>query len=76
MVLGDTVSQAGSLNDSNRLRFDLHIQKAMTTEQIEEVEDLVNSMISRGISGNVEELPIEQTKNKVLLLCFGEKYMM
>ena len=28
----------------------------MTTEQIEEVEDLVNSMIARGLTGNVEEL--------------------
>ncbi|MDD2291141.1 MAG: alanine--tRNA ligase [Aliarcobacter sp.] len=74
MVLGDTVSQAGSLNDSSRLRFDFTYPKAMTTAQIDEVEDLVNSMISRGISGNVEELPIEQAKNKGAIAMFGEKY--
>lgn len=74
MVLGDTVSQAGSLNDTSRLRFDFTYPKAMTTAQIDEVEDLVNSMISRGIAGSVEELPIEQAKNKGAIAMFGEKY--
>ena len=64
MVLGDTVSQAGSLNDANRLRFDFTYPKAMTTEQIEEVEDLVNSMIARGISGNIELLQIDLPNGK------------
>ncbi|MFW3413162.1 alanine--tRNA ligase [Aliarcobacter butzleri] len=74
IVLGDTVSQAGSLNDASRLRFDFTYPKAMTKEQIDEVEDLVNSMIARGISGNVEELPIEQAKKKGAIAMFGEKY--
>ncbi|MGB5867975.1 MAG: alanine--tRNA ligase, partial [Arcobacteraceae bacterium] len=74
MVLGDTVSQAGSLNDENRLRFDFTYPKAMTTEQIEEVQDLVNSMIARGLEGSVEELPIEEAKNKGAIAMFGEKY--
>ncbi|GGD31395.1 alanine--tRNA ligase [Malaciobacter pacificus] len=74
MVLGDSVSQAGSLNDAKRLRFDFTYPKAMSNEQIEEVEDLVNSMISRGIAGNVEELPIEQAKEKGAIAMFGEKY--
>lgn len=74
MVLGDSVSQAGSLNDSSRLRFDFTYPKAMTTAQIDEVEDLVNTMISRGISGNIEELPIEEAKHKGAIAMFGEKY--
>ena len=74
MVLGDTVSQAGSLNDSSRLRFDFTYPKAMTTAQIDEVEDLVNTMIARGIAGNIEELPIDQAKNKGAIAMFGEKY--
>ncbi|MGA1939810.1 alanine--tRNA ligase [Arcobacter sp. YIC-310] len=74
MVLGDTVSQAGSLNDSSRLRFDFTYPKAMTQSQIEEVEDLVNSMISRGIAGSVEELAIEDAKKKGAIAMFGEKY--
>lgn len=74
MVLGDSVSQAGSLNNSSRLRFDFTYPKAMTTAQIDEVEDLVNTMISRGIAGNIEELPIDQAKNKGAIAMFGEKY--
>jgi alanyl-tRNA synthetase len=74
MVLGDTVSQAGSLNDASRLRFDFTYAKAMTKEQIEEVEDLVNSMVARGLPGNIEELPIEKAKQKGAIAMFGEKY--
>ena len=74
MVLGDSVSQAGSFNDSTKLRFDFTYPKAMTTEQINEVEDLVNSMISRALNGVVEELPIEVAKKKGAIAMFGEKY--
>ncbi|PIF04797.1 MAG: alanine--tRNA ligase [Arcobacter sp.] len=74
MVLGETVSQAGSLNDDKRLRFDFTYPKAMTTKQIEEVQDLVNSMIARGLEGKIEELPIEQAKTKGAIAMFGEKY--
>ncbi|RXJ92336.1 alanine--tRNA ligase [Malaciobacter molluscorum] len=74
MVLGENVAQAGSLNDSSRLRFDFTYAKAMTNEQLKEVEDLVNSMIVRGISANIEELPIEEAKKKGAIAMFGEKY--
>ena len=74
MVLGDSVSQAGSFNDSTKLRFDFTYPKAMTIEQINEVEDLVNSMISRALNGVIEELPIETAKKKGAIAMFGEKY--
>ncbi len=74
MVLGESVTQAGSLNDSSKLRFDFTYPKAMSNEQIKEVEDLVNSMIARGIKGKVEELPIEEAKKKGAIAMFGEKY--
>ena len=74
MVLGETVSQAGSLNDASRLRFDFTYPKAMSKEQIEEVEDLVNSMVARGIVRKTEELPIEEAKGKGAIAMFGEKY--
>ncbi|MEJ5167601.1 MAG: alanine--tRNA ligase [Arcobacteraceae bacterium] len=74
MVLGDTVSQAGSSNDANRLRFDFTYPKAMTKEQLEEVQDLVNSMVARGIEGSVKELPIDEAKKLGAIAMFGEKY--
>ncbi|WNL30860.1 alanine--tRNA ligase [Aliarcobacter cryaerophilus] len=74
MVLGDSVSQAGSFNDANKLRFDFTYPKALTNEQINEVEDLVNSMIARSLKGQVEELPLEIAKKKGAIAMFGEKY--
>ena len=74
MVLGDSVSQAGSFNDANKLRFDFTYPKALTSEQINEVEDLVNSMIARSLKGKVEELPLEIAKKKGAIAMFGEKY--
>jgi len=74
MVLGDSVSQAGSYNNATRLRFDFTYPKAMTNEELNEVEDLVNSMIARALEGNIEELPIDEAKNKGAIAMFGEKY--
>jgi len=74
IVLGDTVSQAGSMNDDKRLRFDFTYPKAMSEKQLNEVEELVNNMIASAIPGNVEELPIEEAKKKGAIAMFGEKY--
>jgi alanyl-tRNA synthetase len=74
IVLGDSVAQAGSLNDDKRLRFDFTYPKAVTQEELDEVEQLVNNMIAQGITGDVEELPIEQAKEKGAIAMFGEKY--
>ena len=74
IVLGETVSQAGSLNDDKRLRFDFTYPKAMTKDQLDEVQDLVNSMIAHNIVGNTEELNIEEAKKKGAIAMFGEKY--
>ena len=74
IVLGDTVSQAGSLNDDKRLRFDFTYPKALTKEQLIEVQDLVNSSIAHNIVGTTEELNIEDAKKKGAIAMFGEKY--
>ena len=74
IVLGETVSQAGSLNDDKRLRFDFTYPKAVTTEQLNEVQELVNSMIAHSIKGSTEELNIEDAKKKGAIAMFGEKY--
>jgi alanyl-tRNA synthetase len=73
-ILGDTVSQAGSLNDAKRLRFDFTYPKAMTKEQLEAVESEVNTMIAKGLQNCTEELAIEDAKKKGAIAMFGEKY--
>jgi alanyl-tRNA synthetase len=73
-ILGDNVSQAGSSNDSRRLRFDFTYPKALTYEQIKEVEYLVNILILNKLDNDTEELPIEEAKQKGAIAMFGEKY--
>jgi len=74
IVLGDTVSQAGSLNDDKRLRFDFTYPKSLTSEQLVEVQDIVNSAIAHNLKGTTEELNIEDAKKKGAIAMFGEKY--
>ena len=73
-VLGDTVSQAGSLNDSTRLRFDFTYAKAMSKEQLDEVENIVNDMILNNLDVNIQELDIQEARKKGAIAMFGEKY--
>jgi len=73
-VLGDAVGQAGSDVDDQRLRFDFTYPKAMTKEQIAEVETRVNTIIARAIGGSVEEMGIDEAKGKGAMALFGEKY--
>jgi len=73
-ILGNTVSQAGSLNDDKRLRFDFTYPKAMNNTQIQEVEDLVNNMIFDSISSDINEMSIDEAKKTGAIAMFGEKY--
>ena len=73
-VLGDTVSQAGSLNDDKRLRFDFTYPKAMSNQQIQEVEDLVNNMIFDSTDSDIKEMSIDEAKKTGAIAMFGEKY--
>ncbi len=73
-ILGNTVSQAGSLNDDKRLRFDFTYPKAMSNTQIQEVEDLVNNMIFDSISSDINEMSIDEAKKTGAIAMFGEKY--
>lgn len=73
-ILGDHISQAGSLNDERRLRFDFSHPKAMSTAEIAEVEEQVNYQILRGITGQTKEMSIDDAKNSGAKAQFGEKY--
>jgi len=73
-ILGDNVSQAGSLNDANRLRFDFTYSKSLTQKQIDKVESLVNEMIANSLKTNIQELNIDEAKQKGAIANFSEKY--
>ncbi|MGA4513530.1 alanine--tRNA ligase [Staphylococcus caledonicus] len=73
-VLGEHVNQAGSLVESERLRFDFSHFGPMTQEEVDQVERRVNEEIWRGISVHIQEMPIDEAKQLGAMALFGEKY--
>ncbi len=73
-LLGEHISQAGSLVEHNRLRFDFSHPKAMTHEEIALVEERVNQHILHALSGVTKEMSIDEAKKSGAKAQFGEKY--
>ncbi|WP_346839494.1 alanine--tRNA ligase [Microbulbifer sp. SAOS-129_SWC] len=73
-VLGEHVTQKGSLVDSERLRFDFSHPEAVTAKQLHAIESLVNAQIRANSPVHTEETDIESAKQKGAMALFGEKY--
>ena len=73
-VVDDSVSQAGSLVTSDRLRFDFNSPRALKPEEVQQVEELVNSWISEAHQADVNVMPLETARAKGATAMFGEKY--
>ncbi|MBC6904734.1 alanine--tRNA ligase [Saccharophagus sp. K07] len=73
-VLGTHVTQKGSLVDSQRLRFDFTHFEAVSAEQLQEIENIVNEQIRLNTEVKTEILDIETAKKKGAMALFGEKY--
>ena len=73
-VLGTHVEQAGQLVDEHRVRFDFTHFSALTAEELNKVEALVNSKILEGLAVDCREMPIEEAKKLGAMALFGEKY--
>ena len=73
-VVDEGISQAGSLVSFDRLRFDFNCPRALTAEEVIQIEELVNSWISEAHSATIEEMPIAEAKAKGAVAMFGEKY--
>ena len=73
-VLGDEVHQAGSQVEEYRMRFDFTFSRAMTPEELEKVETIMNNWIAKGYDVKTEVMDIEQAKLTGAMALFGEKY--
>jgi len=74
-VLGTHVVQAGSLVAPDRLRFDFTHPRALTPEELERIEALVNEKMLREIEVRVyTDVPIEEARQRGAMMLFGEKY--
>ena len=73
-VIGAQVNQRGSLNDSEKLRFDFSFNKAMTKNQIEQVEEIVNKHILEDTIVDTRLMDLAEAKKAGAQALFGEKY--
>ena len=73
-VLGSHVEQSGSYVDGERLRFDFSHFAAMTGEELERVEQIVNEQIGAGLPVVTEVMNIEDARKTGAMALFGEKY--
>jgi alanyl-tRNA synthetase len=73
-VLGESARQAGSLVAPDRLRFDFTHPEAMTPEQIERVEKIVNDAVAADMTVTPKYKPREEAIKEGATALFGEKY--
>ncbi len=73
-VLGNHVEQSGSYVSDTVCRFDFTHFSAMTAEEIDRVESLVNYVILDAQAGSMTEMPIDEAKKLGAMALFGEKY--
>ncbi|MEA5509162.1 alanine--tRNA ligase [Crocosphaera sp. UHCC 0190] len=73
-VVDDSISQAGSLVDFDRLRFDFNCPRAVTSNELQQIEDIINTWIAEAHDTEIATMPIETAKEKGAVAMFGEKY--
>lgn len=72
--LGDDVHQMGSNITPERLRFDFNFPRKLTPEELQEIEDYVNSIIAEGVDVIREEMTPEEAKHSGAIGLFDNKY--
>ncbi|MEH2237724.1 alanine--tRNA ligase [Nostoc sp.] len=73
-IIDDGISQAGSLVSFDRLRFDFNCPRALTAEEVQQIEEQVNTWIAEAHAAKVEVLPLAEAKARGAVAMFGEKY--
>lgn len=73
-VLGNHVTQKGSLVDADRLRFDFSHNSAMQTSEIHQVENLVNGQIRKNHEVATQLMAYDEAVKQGAMALFGEKY--
>jgi alanyl-tRNA synthetase len=73
-ILGNHITQKGSNVDSHYFTFDFNHNKALTSAEIDQIEDLVNFYIRQNSTITTEILPLKEARDKGAMALFGEKY--
>jgi len=70
----ESISQAGSLVDSNRLRFDFNAPRALKKKELREIESIVNEWIYASFDTRVQSMTLDEAVENGAIAMFGEKY--
>lgn len=73
-IVDDSISQAGSLVAFDRLRFDFNCPRPLTPEEVQQVEELVNTWVAEAHDAHIAVLPLAEAKARGAVAMFGEKY--
>ena len=73
-ILGDHISQKGSLVNDEKLRFDFTFNDQLTTDQVNKIESLVNQTIRANIQSSVKLMPTQKAIKSGAIALFGERY--
>jgi alanyl-tRNA synthetase len=73
-LVDDSISQAGSLVAFDRLRFDFNCPRPLTPEEVQQVEEQVNTWIAEAHRAQISIMPLAEAKAKGAIAMFGEKY--
>ncbi len=73
-IVGDSISQAGSLVAFDRLRFDFNCPRPLKPEELQQIEDQINTWIAQAQDTQTEVMPLAEAKAKGAIAMFGEKY--
>lgn len=71
---GKSIAQAGSLVEPHRLRFDFASPKALCNQELEEIEKQINALIAQCLASQIQEMDLQEAKDKGAIALFGEKY--
>lgn len=73
-ILGSHIAQAGSSVEADKLRFDFSHPKALSANELTQIENLVNDLIQAGAEAKTEILNVDEAKKSGAIALFGEKY--
>jgi alanyl-tRNA synthetase len=74
LLIDESIGQAGSLVAFDRLRFDYNFNRSLTSDELQQVEDQINTWIAEAHDTQAAEMPIAEAKAKGATAMFGEKY--